>query len=238
MATVQSVEIQILGSDPLQVNAIVRGQLPDTGCTAISTIDQVRSGNTFHVTLTTMTDPKVMCAAALSSFEEVIWLDTGDLPPAPYVVNANGVQQAFELLPRDLANFKQALGTALNERNYELLGLMMDKSLMIADWRSQGSAYDVEPAIEQLKLNHLSSNSAIVADLNKDFSTLPTGADPLSVFGLDVGLTQGLFVSGWGPEGKDEAILYVNYLLDGSLYWHGVLVAKGGFEQSAAQPAP
>lgn len=229
VAVVQSVEVQMLGINPVHVNAVVRGQLPDAGCTSISTVDQMRDNNTFNITLTTTTDPLALCAQALTPFEEVVRLDTNNLPPAPYVVNANGVQQAFELLPRDMADFKQALIQALTEKDYETLRLMMDKSLTIAHWRSEGSAYDVEPALEQLKLNHLGANTPITADFAKDQTTLPDGTDPFSVFRLDVGPNHMLFVSGWGPEGKDEAILYMNYLLDGSLYWHSVLVAKDGF---------
>jgi len=231
MAVVQSVEIQILESMPVQVNAIVRGQLPDVGCTTISSVNQTRDGNTFHIALTTTTDPLALCAQALTSFEEVVRLETTNLPPAPFVVNANGVQQAFELLPRDMESIKQVLVLALNAKDCETLRLTMDTSLTIALWRSEGSAYDVEPAIDQLNLNHLNASSSIVADFNKDLSTLPDGTDPFSIFGLDVGPNHALFVSGWGPDGKDDAILYMNYLLDGTLYWHGVLVAKGGFAQ-------
>jgi len=236
MAVVQSVEIQILESMPVQVNVIVRGQLPDVGCTTISGVDQMRDGNTFHISLTTTTDPLALCSQALMPFEEVVQLDTTNLPTAPYLVNANGVQQAFELLPRDMAGFKQALVQALNAKNYETLRLMMDTSLTIALWRSEGSAYDVESAIEQLNMNHLNVSSSIVADFNKDLSTLPDGTDPFSILGLDVGPNHALFVSGWGSDGKDEAILYMNYLLDGTLYWHGVLVAKGGFAQLSNDP--
>lgn len=229
MAVVQSLEIQILGVNPIQVNAIIRGQLPDAGCTTISSVEQTRDGSTFNIKLSTTTDPLALCAQALTPFEEVIRLETTSLPPAPYVVNANGVQRAFELLPRDMESFKHALIQALNAKDYETLRLMMDTSLTIAHWRSEGSAYNVEPAIEQLKLNHFGANMSITADFAKEVTTFPSDTDPLSLFGLDVGPNHMLFVSGWGPEGKDEAILYFNYLLDGSLYWHGVLVAKGGF---------
>lgn len=230
LAVVQNVDIQILESMPIQANAIIRGQLPDAGCTTISEVTQTREGNTFNITLTTTTDPLALCAQVLTPFEQIVSLDVNDLPPAPYEVNANGVRQAFELLPRDMESFKQALVQALNAQEYEALRLMMDTSLMIAYWRSEEDAYDVEPAIEQLKLNHLGSDSMIVAEPDRDMSTLPEGADPFSVFGLDVGPNHALFVSGWGPNGGGEAILYMNYLLDGTLYWHGVLVAESGFE--------
>lgn len=231
LAVVQSVQIQILESHPIQVKAVIRGQLPDAGCTTISEATQTRDGNTFNIELTTTTDPLALCAQALTPFEQVVLLDVTDLLPAPYVVNANGVRQAFELLPRDMEDFKRALVQALNAQDYETLRLSMDTSLRIALWRSEGDSYDVEPAIEQLQLNHLGADATIVAGPDRDMSEFPEGADPFSAFGLDVGPNHALFVSGWGPDGKDEAILYMNYLLDGTLYWHGVLVAEGGFAQ-------
>jgi Bacterial SH3 domain. len=42
-----------------------------------------------------------------------------------------------------------------------------------------------------------------------------------------------LFVSGWGLDGKSEAILYATQGPDGRSYWFGVLIAQGGFK-----PAP
>ena len=143
----------------------------------------------------------------MTPFEQVISLDTSDLESAPYEVNANGVRKAFLLLPYDMTIFKQVLVDALNAHDYDALRLMMDKSLMIASWQSEGSAYDVDLAIEQLKLNHLNANQPITAEFDKDLTTLPGGTDPFSVLGLDVGPNHALFVSGWGPDGNDEAIL-------------------------------
>ena len=51
VAIVQSLEVQILENSPLSVNVIVRGQLPDAGCTTISGVNQTRDGNTIKVTL-------------------------------------------------------------------------------------------------------------------------------------------------------------------------------------------
>ena len=230
-AVVQSVEIQTLANSPLQVNAIARGHLPDAGCTKIASANQTRLDNTFQITLTITTDPLALCAQALTTFEHVIALEVNDLPPATYNVNVNGVEGSFQVIA-DMTKFKQTLVEALNARTYDVLKTMMGQSLMIALYRSEGSAYEADAAIEQLKLNHLSTASPIIADSNKDLTALLNGMDPLAIFGLDVGPNHALFVSGWGLDGKDEAILYANYRLDGSLYWHGVLVAKGGFAQS------
>ncbi|HLF74433.1 MAG TPA: SH3 domain-containing protein [Anaerolineales bacterium] len=229
-ATVQSVEIQILQNSPLQVNAIVRGQLPDAGCTTISSIDQVREGNTFRITLMTTTDPVALCAQALTPFEHAVVLDVSNLLPGQYLVNANGVEQDFELLPRDASEFRQLLVNALSARDYELLKLMMDEPFMIAYWRSEGTTNTQEAAIEQLKLNLLPAATPITADPNKDLAAL-LGVDPVTIVGPEVVAASPLFVSGWGPEGKDEAILFVAQLPDGAWYWYGLLFAKDGFEE-------
>jgi len=231
-AVVQSVEVQILESSPLQVNAILRGQLPDAGCTAIASADQARDGNTFRVTLTTATDPLALCAMAFTPFEQVVALDVTNLPPTKYIVNANGIEHSFKLLSRNPWTFNQQLVEALNARNYDLLRVMMDESFMTAIWRSEGTTYQVEPAIHQLQTNYLNTTTIMVADPSKNLIELLGGVDPVSILGPDLGPVSPLFVSGLGADGKDEAILYVGTQSDGGLYWHGLLFAKGGFTQT------
>lgn len=109
MAVVQSMKVQILEAEPLQANAIIRGQLPDGGCTAISSVDQVHNGNSFNITLMTTTDPLAICTLAATPFEQVVPLDVWNLPPATYTVNVNGVEATFELLPRNASAFQQVL---------------------------------------------------------------------------------------------------------------------------------
>jgi uncharacterized protein YraI len=234
VAIVQSIEVQFLESSPVQVNAVIHGQLPDAGCTKIAAVDQSRDGNTFHLTLMTMTDPVALCALALTPFEQVVPLETNGLPTAKYFVNANGIEESFELLPRETSSFNEKLLETLNSRDFDLLRLLMNESFMIAAWRSEGTAYETGPAIEQLRLNYLNLTSPIIADPNKDLNALLQSADPSSIFGTNGNLVGTLFVSGLGPEGKGEGILYVARLSDGSLYWHGLLFAQDGF----ANPVP
>ena len=132
VALVQSVEIQILESQPLQVNAIVRGQLPDAGCTTISSVNQVRNDNVITLTLTTTTDPVALCAQALTPFEQVVALDMSNLTPGHYKVHVNGIEQAFDLPARDVSQFKELLVEDLNARDYESLKGWMDQSFLIA----------------------------------------------------------------------------------------------------------
>jgi hypothetical protein len=237
VALVQSIEIQILESHPVQVNAVARGQLPDAGCTTIASVDQVRDGNTFKITLRTTTDPLALCAQALTPFEQVIPLDVRDLPPGEYVVNVNGVEQSFELPAQDASNFDQVLVEALNARNYDLLKTLMGDPFMIGYWLSEGTSNTPEQAIELFKMNLLNSSAPIVADPNKDLVAL-LGTDPVTIVGPGVIEARSLFTSGWGSEGKDEAVLFIAKQPDGSLYWHGFLFAKDGFEKSVpTQPA-
>lgn len=237
VAVVQSLEIQILNSQPLQVNAILRGQLPDGGCTTISSVEQVRDGNVFRITLVTTTDPLAICTLAVTPFEKIVPLDVSNLPAAQYIVNANGIEKSFELLPRDAYQFQQVLVEALNARNYDLLRVLMDQSVMIGYWLSEGTTNTPEAAIEQLRLNLLNSAFPIVAEPRKNLIEL-LGSDPKTIVGPNVVEVSPLYSAGWGPEGKDEAILFVAKLPDGSLYWYGMLFAKGGFKPVVSNPVP
>lgn len=237
IAVVQSVDLQILAAQPIQVNVVVRGQLPDAGCTTISGINQTRDGNIIKVTLMTTTDPLALCAQALTPFEQVVALDVANLLPAEYTVDVNGVTQTFELFTRDEMQFNQVLVSALNARDYGLLELMMDESLMIGYWLSEGTSNTPDQAIEQLRLNLLNSSSPIAADYTKNLIEL-LGEDPVTIMGPDIVDASAVFVSGLGAQGRDEAILFVAKLPDGSLYWHGLLFAKDGFARPAAPVTP
>lgn len=98
LANVESVELRILESFPVQVHAVVRGTLAD-GCTEIDEIEQSRDveNRSFEVRITTARDPDKVCTQALVPFEETIPLDVRDLPAGSYTVDVNGVQASFEL---------------------------------------------------------------------------------------------------------------------------------------------
>jgi hypothetical protein len=234
-AVVQSVEVQIPEAEPLQANAIIRGQLPDGGCTKISSVDQVRDGNTFNIKLMATTDPLAICTLAATPFEQIVPLEVSNLPPATYTVNANGAGATFELLPRNASAFQQVLVDALNRRDYELQKVMMEDLFTIGYWLSEGTENTPDQAIDQLKQNLLNSTSQITADYNKNLNDL-LGTDPGTILGPAIGEASPVFVTGLGAEGKDEGILFVAKQPDGELYWHGLLFAKDGFAQAAPEP--
>lgn len=229
---VDAIEIQILESLPVQVQVVVRGQLPDAGCTSIASIDQSLDGDLFTVTLTTTTDPLALCAYMLTPFEQVVPLNVDGLASGTYRVNVHGVEAAFDLQVDDTAAFHQALVEALNARDFETLKGMMDESFVIGYWLSEGLTLEPEAAIEQLDLNLLPASPALAADPEKDLTAL-LGMDPVTIAGPEVVEVGTLFTSGWGKEGQDEVILFTAQRADGSVYWYGMLFALEGFSASS-----
>jgi hypothetical protein len=96
LANVDSVQIRILESFPVQVQAVAKGNLPDS-CTTIDQAKQTREGNTFKITLTTKRPADAMCAQVLTPFEHTIALDVSGLPKGKYEVIVNNANASFEL---------------------------------------------------------------------------------------------------------------------------------------------
>jgi hypothetical protein len=97
LAPVESIDILILESFPVQVNVVARGGFPNGVCIAIDQVLRERDGNTFRVTITTTRSPDVVCTDEVVPFEEVISLDVYGLPAGIYTVDVNGVTGIFEL---------------------------------------------------------------------------------------------------------------------------------------------
>lgn len=95
-AQVDQLELLFAESFPVQISAVVRGNLPD-GCTTLDPVETVRQDNTFRLTLTTTRPADAVCTEALVPFEQVVELPARGLPAGSYLVDANGVQQAFVL---------------------------------------------------------------------------------------------------------------------------------------------
>jgi len=96
LAVVESVEILILESFPVQVHAVARGYTPD-GCTEVDQILVERQDNLFRVTLTTVRPAHVACIEIIRPFERTIPLDVVGLLAGVYTVDVNGIGGAFTL---------------------------------------------------------------------------------------------------------------------------------------------
>ncbi len=96
-ADVETVEIQILESLPVQVVVVVKGNLSD-GCQQLDKINTVQAGNKFTITIARKSiDEQMMCTQALVPFEERIPLNVTGLKAGTYSVNVNGISKNFKL---------------------------------------------------------------------------------------------------------------------------------------------
>lgn len=95
-AAVESVDVLMLESFPVQVHVVARGQMPE-GCNHIDQVKQERQGATFTITITTRRPMGMMCSQVLVPFEETLKLDVQGLEAGVYVVVVNGVRGQFEL---------------------------------------------------------------------------------------------------------------------------------------------
>jgi photosystem II stability/assembly factor-like uncharacterized protein len=228
-AVVDSLDVQIVEGDPLQAKAVIGGWLPDDGCTTISSINQIRSGNIFKFYIYTTLDTLAQCNPVPTRFERIETLYTTGLPIGQYAINAGSIAKAFEFVTRDPVKFSQLVVDRLNAKDFATLKILMGESMGFAYWQSQGSQNSPDEAIQLLQNAYIGPNTTLTPNPYKDLYTQIYGDDPYRIMGLDPAKARALFVSGWGLDGSGEAILYILRNDDGSLSWHSVLIAPTKF---------
>lgn len=95
-ALVDSVEIIMAESFPVQVSANVKGNLSD-GCSDLGLPEVSLDQQTFNVQLPQVRPVDAICTEALRPFATTINLETEGLSKGIYNVNVNGVSSTFEL---------------------------------------------------------------------------------------------------------------------------------------------
>lgn len=93
--TIETVEVTVAESFPVQVIAHVRGFLGD-GCTSLGAITQERTGNTIKVTIAATHSGAEVCTMIAPMVDERISLE-GEFPAGEYVVEVNGVATTFQV---------------------------------------------------------------------------------------------------------------------------------------------
>lgn len=91
-----SMDINILESFPVQVTVDLAGNLPD-GCTTIQSIESSLEEQVFTITFRTHRPAGKMCTEALVPFEETISLDVYGLPAGEYTVVVDDLMDSFTL---------------------------------------------------------------------------------------------------------------------------------------------
>jgi len=95
-ANVESIEIEVRDSFPVQVTVTARGSLLDA-CTEIDETTVQRTDDAFHVQITTRRQADQTCIQVLTPFEKTIDLETTGLPAGAYTVEVNDVSDTFTL---------------------------------------------------------------------------------------------------------------------------------------------
>lgn len=109
-AAVESLDVILLESFPVQAQAIVSGTLPD-GCSELHEISVEQQGLRFNLILTTRhLIGDVACTEALVPFEETVDLDIRGLEAGTYTVVAQDKQATFTL---DVNNVLSGEGQAM-----------------------------------------------------------------------------------------------------------------------------
>jgi len=163
-ALVESIEIRLLESFPVQVQVVVKGILGDV-CTTLGQIAQLRENNTFRVTIMAQRPAAAVCAAMIAPFETTISLDANGLPAGTYFVDVNGARGSFTL---DIDNYVTEVPAM---KGYELYSWEQDGQWFFALLDGTNRLKDaVEIMQPQTRLNSLASLQAAL-------SRLPSGAD-------------------------------------------------------------
>jgi inhibitor of cysteine peptidase len=96
-ATVEGMFVHVEEDDPICVEVVINGYLPD-GCTTLEEILVEREGQTFTLeVITQRAEGDVACTQAIVPFEEIVTLDVTGLPAGAYAVNLRGYTDSFNL---------------------------------------------------------------------------------------------------------------------------------------------
>ncbi len=93
--TVERIDVVIQESFPVQVRALVHGNLSD-GCVRIVNTSSARNNSTFTVNFETVRQGD-MCTQALVPFEQSVALDVAGLKAGTYTVSVAGATTTFRL---------------------------------------------------------------------------------------------------------------------------------------------
>lgn len=93
---IETVDVVLMESQPVQVSVRVRGYLPDS-CYVFAGVAQSRNGNTFVIELdmTRTADDDAVCLQRIEIVEHTVAL--GSLPPGDYRVTVNGIERSFRV---------------------------------------------------------------------------------------------------------------------------------------------
>lgn len=151
------------------------------------------------------------------------------LTQPPGEANQSPVEAAPSNLPSSLGDFKASLLQAMMDGDTIKLAGWMTFPFLTGGWRADASDASPEDALQILYTSYLGADNLLEWVEDVDLPALMGGFDPLSLPRPEAGVVEAALVSGWGLDGRDEAVLFLSRLPDGSFKWHGWIVVQGGF---------
>lgn len=162
----------------------------------------------------------------------------GEKAPTPVVqIEKGGVENPGVFV--DPAEFRAALLQAIASSDTEKLQMWMTEPFLTGTWRADMSDTPPADALKELSAGELAHDATLALVKDADLKALMGGNDPLSIPRADAGVVDAFLVSGWGSDGRDEAVLFLSRQPDNSLKWQGWMRVKGGFSGArlgGAQP--
>ncbi len=129
----------------------------------------------------------------------------------------------------DPAYFLPALIQALDSHDTANLQKWMTDSFLVSTWRDKQVFVSSTEALDKLFSDQLGAERHLELVKDVDLKALMGGTDPVSIPGEESGVMYAYLVSGWGMDGKDEAILFIMMDPADNLKWEGWMQIKGGF---------
>ncbi len=152
---------------------------------------------------------------------------TNENVPTPVTTDsADAVDNPVSFADPEL--FLPTLLQALTAHDTGKLQQWMTNPFLESTWRFNQSEISPDEAIYFLYADQLGTENNLELVKDADLKTLMGGIDPLSIPGSESGVMYAYLVSGWGKDGRDEAILFITMQPDDSLKWHGWMQVKGG----------
>ncbi len=183
------------------------------------------SKHTIHI----LTPLLLIFALLLSSCAQTIQPVTSNVNVPTPVTTDSAVGVDNPEIFTDPESFLPALLQALTAHNTGKLQQWMTNPFLESTWRFNQSESSPDEAIYFLYADQLGTDNKLELVKDADLKTLMGGIDPLSIPGSELGVMYAYLVSGWGKDGRDEAILFVTMEPADSLKWHGWMQIKGGF---------
>ncbi|GJM41991.1 MAG: hypothetical protein DHS20C20_22730 [Ardenticatenaceae bacterium] len=196
------------------------------------------------VACTAVAEPDAVASPTVAA-DNIVPTTVPDITPTTESVQeATAVPTETAAAVEDLASFTSSLQTALAQRDFTAAQAQMSDPFGFGPYRSEWSLLTPAEMVPQLEMV-LPQGAALQFNPEADFMGMLDGQDPQMMMGPDVMVVAVWHSAGWGAEGQDEAILFIEELADGRFVWKALLYAPDGFLPASAelpildeQPAP